>query len=448
MRARRTAQVGLLDCPVVDHPAAAILEQVSAWLDEHREVLGWVSADIDRGVSSSVGRQGLTCETILRCAVLKHLWQQGYRELAFTLRDSLTAQRFARLGGCRAPGKSALQALISAIRPATWERINRHLLRFAQTEGIETGETVRIDSTVTETHILSPEDSRLLLDGVRVLTRLLKEARKHLGPAVVFHDHRRACKRRALEVRSRRGAKRRAQTYRRLLRLVARTTGYVKAAKPQVGASREPWARSWESRAEHCMELLERVVDQTRRRVLQGESVPAPEKVASLFEPHTDIIRKGGRRTYYGHKINLATGKSGLVLDVVVESGNPADSERCLPMLKRHVAHYGSAPERAALDGGYGSKSNLEDAKALGVVDVVFHKKGGLKADQMARSSWIYGQLKRFRAGIEAGISYLKRCFGLARCNWKGLTRFRAYVHSAVLAHNLIRLARLQPGST
>jgi IS5 family transposase len=401
MRARRTAQVGLLDCPVVDHPAAATLERVSAWLDEHREVLEWVSADIDRGASPSVGRQGLTCETILRCAVLKHLWQQGYRELAFTLRDSLSAQRFARLGGNRAPGKSALQALISAIRPATWERINRRLLRFAQTEGIEPGETVRIDSTVTETHILSPEDSRLLLDGVRVLTRLLKEARKRLGTAVVFHDHRRACKRRALEVRSRRGAK-----------------------------------------------LLERVVDRTRRRVLRGETVPAPEKVASLFEPHTDIIRKGGRRTYYGHKINLATGKSGLVLDVVVESGNPADSERCLPMLKRHVAHYGSAPERAALNGGYGSRNNLEDAKALGVVDVVFHKKGGLKADQMARSSWIYGQLKRFRAGIEAGISYLKRCFGLARCNWKGLTHFRAYVHSAVLAHNLIRLARLQPGST
>lgn len=448
MRERRTAQTGLLDHSVVDHPAAAVLERVSALLDEHRELLDWVSADIDSGASSSVGRQGLTCETILRCAVLKHLWQQGYRELAFTLQDSLTAQRFARLVGGRAPGKSALQCLISAIRPETWERINRRLLRFAQTEGIETGAQVRIDSTVTETHILSPEDSRLLLDGVRVLTRLLKEARKRLGTAVVFSDHRRACKRRALEVRSQRGAERRARTYRRLLKLVARTIGYMETARPQVGAIQEPWARSWESRAEHYMELLERVVDQTKRRVLHGETVPAPEKVASLFEPHTDIIRKGGRRTHYGHKINLATGKSGLVLDVVVESGNPADSERCLPMLERHLAQYGSAPERAALDGGYGSKSNLEDAKALGVVDVVFHKKGGLKPDQMARSSWIYGQLKRFRAGIEAGISYLKRCFGLDRCNWKGLTHFRAYVHSAVLAHNLIRLARLKPRPT
>ena len=136
------------------------------------------------------------------------------------------------------------------------------------------------------------------------------------------------------------------------------------------------------------------------------------------------------------------------MLDVVVEDGNPADSERCLPMLRRHVAHYGSAPERAALDGGYASKSNLADAKRLGVVDVAFHKKSGLEPSEMTRSSWIYAQLKRFRAGIEAGISYLKRCFGLARCNWRGLIRFQAYVQSAVVAHNLLRLARLQPGST
>lgn len=448
MREKRSAQVSLLDCGVVDHPAAVVLERVSSWLDMHREVLEWVSADIDRSAPSRLGRRGVSCETVLRCALLKHLWQQGYRELAFTLRDSLTAQRFARLGGCRAPGRSALQSLISAIRPQTWERINRHLLGAAQLEGVESGDQVRIDSTVTETHILSPEDSRLLLDGVRVLTRLLREAREQLGVDVVFHDHCRACKRRAQEVRSRRGAKRRAQTYRRLLRLVAQTIGYVESAKPQVAATPETWARSWERDVEHYGALLGRVVDQTKRRVLGGETVPAADKVVSLFEPHTDVIRKGGNRTYYGHKINLATGRSGLVLDVVVEDGNPADSERCLPMLRRHMAHYGSAPTRAAFDGGYGSKSNLAGAKDLGVTDAVFHKKGGLKAREMTRSSWMYNQLKRFRAGIEAGISYLKRCFGLDRCNWRGMTHFRAYVHSAVLVHNLVRLARLQPGST
>ena len=151
------------------------------------------------------------------------------------------------------------------------------------------------------------------------------------------------------------------------------------------------------------------------------------------------------RQTHYGHKINLSTGRSALVLDVVVESGNPADSERCLPMLRRHVEAYGEPPQRVAFDGGYASRANLADAKELGVEHVMFHKKRGMEASEMTPSAWIYGQLKRFRAGVEAGISYLKRCFGLDRCQWRGWEHFQAYVHSAVFAHNLIRLVRLLP---
>ena len=187
-------------------------------------------------------------------------------------------------------------------------------------------------------------------------------ARDKLGAdAVSFHDHRRAAKR--------------AQTYRKPLGLLARTVGYVEAALPAVSAAGTPWALAWEAAATEYGDLLARVVDQTSRRVFQGETVPMAEKVVSLFEPHTDIIRKGGRDTYYGHKVNFATGRSGLVLDAVVEDGNPADSARCLPMLERHVRHYGSAPERAAFDGGYASRENLKDAKALGVKHAVFHKK-------------------------------------------------------------------------
>ena len=181
---------------------------------------------------------------------------------------------------------------------------------------------------------------------------------------------------------------------------------------------------------------------------LHSKTVAAADKVVSLFEPHTDIVRKGGRNTYYGHKVNLATGRSGLVLDAVVESGNPTDSTRCLAMLDRHREHYGVAPSHAAFDGGYASRDNLAQAKALGVRHAVFHKKSGLKAEDMTPSSWLYDQLKRFRAGIEAGISYLKRFFGLRRCRWRGLARFKAYVHSAIFTHNLMRLARLRPQPT
>ena len=445
MRARRTAQTSLFEPRAVDHPVADDLQRASDWLDDHPELLELVAADV--GGDATTGRHGLTCETILRCAVLKHLWRHSYRELEFLLRDSASAQRFARVEAHRAPGKTALQAAVAVVGAATWERIGAVLLDSARTGGVEDGRRVRVDSTVTETHILAPADSRLLYDVVRVLTRLLGEARGRLGPeAVAFRDHGRAAKRRALEIRSARGADRRAELYRRLLGLVRRTRGYAEAARPAVAAVRAPWARSWTAAVDELDELAARVVDQTRRRVFDGETVPAGEKVASLFEPHTDVIRKGGRRTHYGHKINLTTGRSGLVLDAVVEDGNPADSERCLPMLERHVARYGAAPSHAAFDGGYATKANLADAKALGVAHAVFHKKRGLRAGDMTPSAWVYARLRRFRAGVEAGISYLKRCFGLGRCNWRGLGRFKAYVLSAVFAHNLMRLVRLRPG--
>ena len=310
---------------------------------------------------------------------------------------------------------------------------------------------MRIDSTVTATHILEPSDSGLLRDGIRVLARLLSMARARLGAeAVAFHDHRRAAKRRHLEIQSKRGAAQRAKVYRRLLELAERTAGHVEAALPKVAASGAEWAPAWMEKARGYNDLLFRIADQARRRVFDGETVPAKEKVASLFEPHTDIIRKGGRGTHYGHKVNFATGRSGLVLDAVVEDANPADSARCLPMLERHVRHYGSAPERAAFDGGYASRENLKDAKALGVKHAVFHKKRGMKVEDMTPSAWMYRQLKRFRAGVEAGISYLKRCFGLGLglCRWRGLPRFKAYVLSAVFAHNLVRLAGLRPAPT
>ena len=132
-------------------------------------------------------------------------------------------------------------------------------------------------------------------------------------------------------------------------------------------ALRSPWAARWQKQAAETSALLRSVIVQATRRVLLTENVPATEKIVSLFEPHTDIICKGGRKTAFGHKINLATGRSGLVLDVVVETGNPADSARCLPMLERHCQHYGKAPTHAAFDGGYASKENLKQARALGV---------------------------------------------------------------------------------
>jgi len=447
MRQRRITQLSLFHPCAVDHPVGDDLEGMSSWLDAHPDLLEEVASDLG-GSPEGIGRRGLSCETVLRCALLKHLRQETFRGLEFLLRDSRSAQRFARVDALRPPGKSALQATVGSIRAQTWERINGLLLSDARSSGVESGERVRVDSTVTRTNVLEPSDSQLLWDGVRVLTRLLVQAREAFGADTVsFCDHRRSARRRALEARTQRGADRRAKTYRRLLRIVKRTRGYASSALAAVAEAGEGEAcwQAWRKRVEECDGLLGRVVEQTRRRVLDGETVPAQEKVVSLFEPHTDIVVKGGRRTQYGHKLNLATGRSGLVLDVVVEDGNPADSARCLPMLERHAARWGAAPTHAAFDGGYASRENLKAAKELGVTHAVFQKTRGLKDEDMSPSSWIRRQLRNFRAGVEAGISHLKRCFGLGLCRWKGLPAFRAYVQSAVFAHNLVRLVRLLP---
>ena len=138
--------------------------------------------------------------------------------------------------------------------------------------------------------------------------------------------------------------------------------------------------------AEHYLPLIARIIDQTERRVFAGEAVPADDKLVSLFETHTDIIVKGSRDVHYGHKLNLATGRSGLILDLVIEAGNPADSARFLPMLERHVAHHDAPPRHTSADGGYASTVNLERAKVLGVEDVAFHKKCRLAIEDMVKN--------------------------------------------------------------
>ena len=314
----------------------------------------------------------------------------------------------------------------------------------ARGDRIETGATLRVDSTVSEALMHAPTDSSLLWDAVRVMVRLLTAADTVSGGMKIsWRNHARLAKRRAHAIQHSRGKERKAKLYRELIAATETTMAFVREAEQHLPATIE--AELWRVEASHYLPLIERIVDQTRRRVLGGEAVPAAAKLVSLFEPHADIIVKGGRDVQYGHKLNLASGTSGMILDVVIEAGNPADSECFLPMLERHVAFYGAAPRQAAADGGYASLANLKQAKQLGTSDVAFHKKCGLKVEDMVKSRWVYRKLRNFRAGIESGISCLKRAYGLARCTWRGLDHFKAYVWSSVVAYNLALFARLKP---
>jgi len=145
-----------------------------------------------------------------------------------------------------------------------------------------------------------------------------------------------------------------------LITLTRATLTYADPAAAQLSRAADPIAATlWQAEFRHYRPPIERIVAQTERRVLRGEAVPANEKIVSLFEPHADITVKGGREVQYGHKLNLTTGRSGLILDLVIEAGNPADSDRFLPMLKRHIAFYGEAPRQTAADGGFASRDNL-----------------------------------------------------------------------------------------
>ncbi len=252
-------------------------------------------------------------------------------------------------------------------------------------------------------------------------------------------------KKRARKIQFTRGRPNRVQLYRELIAIARTTLAYLDQASERLAVAINPSIAPWQIEARHYRPLIERVIIQSERRVLAGETVPAGEKLVSLFEPHADIIVKGSRDVEYGHKLNLTAGRSGMILDLVGEAGNPADSDRLLPMLERHIAFYGNAPRQAAADGGFATRNNLVAAKAWGVHDIAFHKKAGLQVEDMVKSNWGYRKLRNFRAGIEAGISCLKRAYGMARCTWRGLDHFKSYVWSSVVAYNLVLLARLKP---
>jgi IS5 family transposase len=390
------------------------------------------------------GRPGLSADLTLRAAIIKQMNGFSYEELTFHLADSLSYRRFCGLTHPHeAPSKSALAKNVKRISAETWQKINHMILQYAQAREVEDGQTVRIDPTVTEANIHFPTDNALLFDCVRTLSRSLGKAKKSFG--VPFHNRCKRAKRRHMAIMNAKRNSQRIKPYKDLLKVTRETIHYAEQAIERLRQEEGPmtgFARRLARELEHYVPLALQVVSQTERRVLKGESVTAGEKLVSIFEPHTDIIRKDRRDTYYGHKVTLTGGASGLILDWVVEDGNPADSTLLIRMLERHKALYGRYPCHAAADGGFASKDNLDSAKTLGVQNMVFAKKCGLDVEDMVTQTWLFKRLRDFRAGIEGIISFLKRVFGLRRCTWKGEPAFASYVGASIVSANLLLLAR------
>ena len=426
----------------ISHEHGRELAKMDEILDQMREILAPARKDLAQDRSVRHGRAGMTAEQVLRVLFIKQLNGFSYEELSFHLADSTCYRAFCRFGALeKTPGRSTLQENIKRLSPETLQKVQNALVLYGRSMGMEDGSRIRVDCTVTESNIHEPTDSSLLWDTTRKLTSILKKARKY---GATFSVRTRKAKRRWVEIQTAGRMEKRVPAYRDLIEVTKATCDDAL----RTAESLDKKATKHTSAAKLALQLREfealgrRVIDQTERRVLREETVPASEKVVSIFEPHTDIIVKSRRGTEYGHKICLATGSSSLITDCVVERGNPADVTLTTTMVDRHVALFGAAPEQAAFDGGFASRSNLSELKERGVKDIAFSKRCGMQITQMVRDASIYRALKHFRAGIEGMISFLKRVVGLERCTWRGFASFEAYVLSSVATANLLLLAR------
>ncbi len=435
--------------PALEHEHAVELHRIQRLLDEHPAMADLVHADLTRGLKRpGTGRRGkLSGEQVLMALFIKQMNDFSYEVLAYHLADSRTYRAVCGLGlGEKVPSAKTLQRDIKRVGAETLEAINRILVGSAAVRGIEKGRKVRVDCTVVESNIHHPTDSSLLWDCVRVLSRWSQRAGEISD--VVVANHCRRAKRRALGILNARTNKQRKKLYRDLLKVSQKTCDGAERALAALerGPTTDPlWAMVIEAQLQHYLVLARQVIAQTERRVLGGESVPAQDKIVSIFEPHTDIIIKDRRETLFGHKVTLTGGGSGLLTDLVIEQGNPADATLAERMIARQEEIFGRPPRQAAFDGGFASKANLTAIKDLGVKDVAFAKRRGLAITQMAKSTWVYKKLRDFRAGIEGMISFLKRCFAMGRCTWRGFASFKAYAWASVLTANFLLVARRAP---
>ena len=434
---------------IKDHSQCQELEVISKIIDANPIICDHILQDLNKGkvIAQRAGAKGMSADQVLRCMIVKTLFDFSYEELAFHIVDSQSLRWFCRIGiADEGFKKSALNRNIKVITDQTWETINHQILGYAKIHNLENGRKVRTDCTCVESNIHHPTDSTLLWDAVRVLSRLIERCRDEYGLKVpFFRNHKRRAKRRMLAVLNAKNQSQRKAAYIDLLKISDNLLDYshrtIDAIKRMsVNPDTFPLYRD----IEHFADLAERIIDQTKRRVVLDQTVPSGEKVVSIFEEHTDIIKKDRRDTIYGHKICLTGGASNLILDCVIAQGNPADTTLAIPMLDRQKHIYGRYPIKVSFDGGFASIENLKLAKERKIKDVCFAKKRGLKETDMCRSEYVYHGLRRFRAGIESGISWLKRCMGLTRCTWKGWNAFKSYVWSSIVAANLLTIARAQ----
>lgn len=440
------------------NPLYVQLQAIDKLLDQVPEIVTLVHDDLStrpgkNALKSRFGRPvEITSEQALRCVILKQLRGYSYRELADAIDMTPIYRKFTRFYGNEIPHFTTIERVIKVISEATFQKANEAILSLGIKKKVEDGKAIRHDTTVVQSDIIYPVDSRLLDDSVRLVTRWMLRLTQAEGcEDLRFNDRTRRSKKRAYQIVVGKGKnleQRRLVLYRDLLKVQKEVVDQASSMLEQVSKRKGLLANivvlARVSELKQLVELGRQVYSQAYRRVIKGETVPTDEKLFSIFETHTDIICRGktGSRAEFGHKVDFAMGRSGLVVRYEVLGGNPGDNEILVRALADHERLFGTVPEELTADRRYFSASNEQMALDKGVKKVALPKPGKLNQDrqQLQREPW-FRKLLRFRAGIEGCLSTLLRSFGLKRCLWKGWQSFKAYVGVSVLTYNLRLLA-------
>jgi IS5 family transposase len=459
MRATR-AQVSFADLEFIRQGVQLepTLKAIADFLDQHGAIVQRVRRDLVRGLKKPrTGRSGLTAPQVLRSLILMRVKNWDYRELRERIADGYTLRHFTDFHSQPVPKHDAFNRAFNRVTPETLQAVNDAIIHAAVTLGLEDGRKLRVDTTVVETDVHHPTDNTLLWDSVRVLTRLVRKLDAVLpGGVGRFTNRTRAAKRRMQEIQRMTATQRHRQqvrTYRALITVAEHVVADARAVVDRAGVVRrlDPLTSAAVDalRGEitrHCA-LGDRVVSQARRRVLLGEQVPTEEKLYSIFETHTDLIKRGKVLTpvEFGHKVFLAESGHGLITQYRVLDGNPADQVHVKPSLDRHAAVFDTAPQLYSSDRGFFNEANLQTCQTAGVTLTCIPQAGGKRSAEREslEKSRAFKRGQRFRAGIEGRISVLFRGRGMKRALVEGREHFDLFVGAAVLANNLMVIAEL-----
>ena len=407
--------------------------------------------------SRTRGRRGTPADVVLRLLVLKHVRNWSYGVLEREVRANLVYRQFTHVGAGKVPDAKTLGRIGLALGPAVVERLHRRLVTIACECEVVQGRRMRVDTTVVETNIHYPTDAALLGDGVRVLTRTMKKITKLAGAlGAVLRDRSRSTQRcliqigRAARSRSDQGKQRMQQCYRRLLAIASRVVGQAKRFAQEVASGRkraidllqQMTLQGHRAYIEAMLPLVQQVMRQTRQRINHGNT-HSPGKIVSLFEPHTEIIRKGkaGKPTEFGKMVKIQEAEQQIVTHYEVYDRRPADCDLLVPAVEEHLRQFGHAPRLVTADAGLFSAANEAASRELGVrrVSMPNHSSKSPQRRLLERKRW-FREAQRWRTGCEGRISLLKRRHGLDRCRYKGEDGMKRWVGLGVIADNLINI--------